>query len=138
MKLNIEETVAAQTYAAYTIASSYFGPCTCASRQMEQRSRVIFCALSAKEQEKMEERIIFLMEKKVLPKIRKGFLNSRVKVKFLADGRGILATDGKEALIIRLTWRSRELKDPATGVEYEKFNIRIGAWIWKIGQIPRR
>ena len=49
MKLNIEETVAAQTYAAYTIASSYFGPCTCASRQMEQRSRLIFCALSAKE-----------------------------------------------------------------------------------------
>lgn len=38
MKLNIEETMAAQTYAAYMIASSYFDSYVCTSRQMERQT----------------------------------------------------------------------------------------------------
>ena len=105
MKLNIEETMAAQTYAAYMIASSYFDSYVCTSR--------------------MERRIISFMEKEILPCLSKQFLASRVKIRFFPDRKGILITDGFQELEIRQTLKVHIEKDMYTGIERKHYQVNI-------------
>lgn len=125
MKLNVEETMAAQTYAAYMIASSYFGSYVCTSRQMERQTYTLYRTLKAEAQSKMEKRVISFMEKEILPRLSEEFLNSRVEVKFFADRRGIRITDGFQILEIRQIMKAKKEKDAETGVERMKYQINI-------------
>ena len=74
MKLNVEETMAAQTYAAYMIASSYFDSYVCTSKQMERQTYTLYRTLKAEGQSKMEKRVISFMEKEILPRLSEEFL----------------------------------------------------------------
>ena len=125
MKLNVEETMAAQTYAAYMIASSYFGSYVCTSRQMERQTYTLYRTLKAEALSKMEKRVISFMEKEILPRLSEEFLNSRVEVKFFADRRGIRITDGFQILEIRQIMKAKKEKDAETGVERMKYQINI-------------
>ena len=125
MKLNVEETMAAQTYATYMIASSYFGSYVCTSRQMERQTYILYRTLKDEAQSKMEKRIISFMEKDILPHLSGEFLRSRVEVRFLLNRRGILITDGFQTLEIRQFLKKRKEKDPHTGIERTKYQINI-------------
>ena len=125
MKLNVEETMAAQTYAAYMIASSYFDSYVCTSKQMERQTYTLYRTLKAEGQSKMEKRVISFMEKEILPRLSEEFLNSRVEVKFFADRRGIRITDGFQILEIRQIMKAKKEKDAETGVERMKYQINI-------------
>ena len=125
MKLNVEETMAAQTYAAYMIASSYFDSYVCTSKQMERQTYTLYRTLKAEGQSKMEKRVISFMEKEILPRLSEEFLNSRVEVKFVADRRGIRITDGFQILEIRQIMKAKKEKDAETGVERMKYQINI-------------
>ena len=125
MKLNVEETMAAQTYAAYMIASSYFDSYVCTSKQMERQTYTLYRTLKAEGQSKMEKRVISFMEKEILPRLSEEFLNSRVEVKFFADRRGIRITDGFQILEIRQIMKAKKEKDAETGVERTKYQINI-------------
>ena len=74
MKLDPNETMLAQSYAAYMIAVSYFKSYKCVTPQMEQRTFMKYKLLGSENQDKMEKRIIALMEKQVLPHISEEFL----------------------------------------------------------------
>ena len=67
MKLNVEETMAAQTYVAYMIASSYFGSYVCTSRQMERQTYILYRTLKDEAQSKMEKRIISFLVQDTIP-----------------------------------------------------------------------
>ena len=125
MKLNVEETMAAQTYVAYMIASSYFGSYVCTSRQMERQTYILYRTLKDEAQSKMEKRIISFMEKEILPHLSGEFLSSRVEVKFLFNRRGILITDGFQTLEILQILKEHKEKDAQTGVEWTKYQINI-------------
>ncbi|MBQ8052552.1 MAG: hypothetical protein IJ198_01915 [Lachnospiraceae bacterium] len=125
MKLNIEETMAAQTYAAYMIASSYFGSYVCTSRQMERQTYILYRTLKDEAQSKMERRIISFMEKEILPCLSKQFLASRVEIRFFPDRKGILITDGFQELEIRQTLKVRIEKDMYTGIERKHYQVNI-------------
>ena len=125
MKLNVEETMAAQTYAAYMVASSYFGSYVCASRQMERQTFILYRTLKDEAQSKMEKRIISFMEMEILPRLSGEFLNSRVEVRFHSDRRGIMITDGFQTLEIRQTLKESKETDSYTGIEKVKYQINI-------------
>ena len=109
MKLDAKETMAAQAYAAYMIATSYFGSYECVTTQMEKQTYLLYRLLGTENQCKMEARIIALMEKQVLPHLSKEFLGSKVEASFFGDWSGVRITDGFEVLEIRQSLREIDL-----------------------------
>ena len=109
MKLDPNETMLAQSYAAYMIAVSYFKSYKCVTPQMEQRTFMKYKLLGSENQDKMEKRIIALMEKQVLPHISEEFLGNRVEASFFRDGGGVRITDSFEVLEIRQSLREIDL-----------------------------
>ena len=125
INLNLEEAMAAQTYAAYMIASSYFDSYVCTSRQMERQTYILYRTLKDEAQSKMERRIISFMEKEILPCLSKQFLASRVEIRFFPDRKGILITDGFQELEIRQTLKVHIEKDMYTGIERKHYQVDI-------------
>jgi len=100
LKLNVSETMQAQSYAAYMMAASYFGSSVCATPQMEKRTYLLYRMAGEKKQQEMEERILSLMDKKVIRHLDREFLSSKVEIRFLPAGNGICISDGFRVLEI--------------------------------------
>ncbi len=127
MKLDAKEAMAAQAYAAYMIATSYFKAYVCVTPQMEKQTYLLYRLLGADNQCRMEARLISLMEKRVLPELSEEFLNSKVEAAIFQDGAGVRISDGFEELIIRQT-----LKEVKNGREDGKYEIQISAEIGEV------
>ncbi len=112
IKLDAKETMAAQAYAAYMIATSYFGSYKCVTPQMEKKTEHLYRLQSIENQYKMEDRIKALMEKQVLPQISEELLDSQVEVAFLSDGSGVRITDGLEFVL--------EIRQSVREIDYGK------------------
>ncbi|MBQ9028245.1 MAG: hypothetical protein IJ110_05715 [Lachnospiraceae bacterium] len=127
MKLDAKEAMAAQAYAAYMIATSYFKSYVCTTPQMENQTYLLYRLLGADNQCRMEARLISFMEKRVLPELSEEFLGSKVEAAIFPDGAGVRISDGFEELIIRQT-----LKEMRGGREEGKYEIQIAAEIREI------
>ena len=127
MKLDAKEAMAAQAYAAYMIATSYFKAYVCVTPQMEKQTYLLYRLLGADNQCRMEASMISFMEKRVLPELSEEFLSSKVEASIFQDGAGVRISDGFEELIIRQT-----LKEVKNGREEGKYEIQINAEVREI------
>lgn len=127
MKLDAKEAMAAQAYAAYMIATSYFKAYVCVTPQMEKQTYLLYRLLGADNQCRMEARMISFMEKRVLPELSEEFLSSKVEAAIFQEGAGVRISDGFEELIIRQT-----LKEVKNGREEGKYEIQINAEVREI------
>ena len=100
IKLNLKETMLAQSYAAYMMAASCFRSSVCRTPQMEKRAYLVYRLAGERKQLEMEERILYLLDKKILPHMDAEFLSSKVEVRFLQGGNGICISDGFKILKI--------------------------------------
>ena len=101
VKLDVRETIQAQSYAAYMMAASYFGSSVCTTPQMEKRTYLLYRMVGERKQLEMEERILSLLDKKVICHLDREFLSSKVEIRFLPAGNGICISDGFTVLEIR-------------------------------------
>ena len=116
LKLDVKETMLAQSYAAYMMAASCFRSSVCATPQMEKRAYLVYRLAGERKQLKMEERALSLLEKKVLPHLDAEFLSSKVEVRFLPEGNGIRISDGFKVLeISQTTYRNKD-KTPCISI----------------------
>ncbi len=99
-KLDVKEIVLAQSYAAYMMAASCFRASVCTTPQMEERAYLIYRLAGEKKQLELEERILSLLDKKIIRHLDKEFLSSKVEVRFLPEGNGIRISDGFKVLEI--------------------------------------
>ena len=100
IKLNLKETMLAQSYAAYIMAASCFRSSVCRTPQMEKRAYLVYRLAGERKQLEMEERILFMLDKTILPYMDTEFLSSKVEVRFLPEGNGICISDGFTVLEI--------------------------------------
>lgn len=100
LKLNVSETMLAQTYAAYMMTMSCFRASVCTTPQMEKRAYLVYRLAGERKQLEMEERILYLLDKKILPHMDAEFLTSKVEVRFLHGGNGICISDGFKVMEI--------------------------------------
>lgn len=111
LRFDVKETMLAQSYAAYMMASSCFRSSACATPQMEKRAYLVYRLAGERKQLEMEERILSLLDKKVLPHMDAEFLSSKVEVRFLPRGNGICISDGLKILeIIQNPYRNKDRK----------------------------
>ena len=82
-KLDVKEIVLAQSYAAYMMAASCFRASVCTTPQMEKRAYLIYRLAGERKQLELEERILSLLDKKIIRHLGKEFLSSKVEVRFL-------------------------------------------------------
>ena len=100
LKLDVRETMQAQSYAVYMMAASCFGSSVCTTQQMEKRTYLLYRMAGERKQLKMEGRILSLLDRKVLHHLDREFLSSKVEIRFLPAGNGICISDGFTVLEI--------------------------------------
>ena len=121
IKLNLKETMLAQSYAAYIMAASCFRSSVCRTPQMEKRAYLVYRLAGERKQLEMEERILSLLDKKVLPHMDAEFLSSKVEVRFLPRGNGICISDGFKVLeISQNPYRNKDRK-PCIGISVSSY-----------------
>ena len=109
MKFNDKERQLALNYTVYMIASSYFASASVLTRQRASRGHLLYVLQLAADQYRMEESMIALMEKQILPLLPSSFLRAPVKVRFLDSDHGVRITALGYMLEILPRFRERSL-----------------------------
>ena len=89
MEFTKKEKTEALNYSIYMIATSYFNSCVCLNKGCEKHGHLIYMLVGVKEQYKMEDAVIALMEETLLPMLPQAFQEADVTAAFLPNGEGI-------------------------------------------------